>query len=405
MLEFLTKGVEFDWLENTEAAWTLLAFGLWNAPAEIRQDLTMPERTSRIRWLFRFVAFASTFTIFWVLFDRSGAGPPSAPPSALYMALPLGVAALVCVAIGVINHALLRPVSIRLLWRHQSQFSGIYVAKYFGIFAKHGLRVDIHPAIPNRVDSALDHFGGCHFAIVSSTDVVKARATGIKIRAIHVIVPEPAIAFLTRQESDIYSFADFKGKRISYRKGYEESDTLKMMLHSVGLAITDIESVIGLVDCEEFIDGTADVVAGHEAIEPMALAHQQIFVRRIQPILKGHPVFADTLVTAEQVISATPSVARGMACAIQEGWDSVAQSSGNGIDATLYLQKDYSASNRSFQREIQDAMIGLRGGTRILPGSLQPFGMREADWIPIIQGMEDAGIVQRGLRPTEMYWH
>ena len=404
LLELASQQTRLNPAGHTEAAWTLLAFGLWNAPASLRQDISKPERSDRIKIIFYSVAFATTFVIFWTLFEQSSDEPTSAEISTFYVGIPLVLAAAACFIIGAINYALLKPTSVRLLWRHQSQFSGIYVAKYFGYFAMHGLKVDIKPADPTAINSALDHFGGCHFAIVSSTDVVKARANGIKMRAIQVIVPEPAISFLARQETDIRDFSDFKGKRVAYRKGYEEGDVLRVMLHSVGLGLVDIIAASGGVDCEEFIDGTADIVAGHEAIEPLALARRQIFVRTIQPVLHGRPIFADTLVTTEQTIRVIPSLARGMSAAVQAGWESVAENPRRGIDATLYEQRDYSQENRAFQSEIQDAMLGLRGDSRMLPRSLLPFGTKEADWLPIINGMEAAGLVQPGLRPSEMYW-
>ena len=41
------------------------------------------------------------------------------------------------------HNSLLKNVTIRLLWKHQSQFAGIYAAQESGIFQKAGLNVKI----------------------------------------------------------------------------------------------------------------------------------------------------------------------------------------------------------------------------------------------------------------------
>lgn len=404
-LENIVRAVPVSMAEYTEAAWSLLAFGLWNAPAAIRVHASNRQRTAQVRLFLYSVSVIVTFIIFWVIFDTAGSTLSQPRPEPLYAVLPILLAAVSCLLIAAINEALLVDVSIRLLWVHQAQFSGIYVAKYYGLFAERGLRVRVVPADPFTANSALDRFGGhSQFAILSSTDVVKARDRNIKVRAILVIVPEPAIVFFVPEGQSVGDYGDFKGMRVAFRSGYEEADILKMMLLRHGLSLDDVVQTHGSIDCSELIKGKVDIAAGHEAIEPLVLAKRGLFVRTLPPTINGSPVFADTLVTTEAVIRAIPHIVRAVASGVASGWEMVAAHPERGLAGTLYEQGNYSIENRELQEAVQGNMLGLRGApTRA--ANLLPFGMKEEDWIPIIQGMREAGIIAGDPKASEMFWY
>jgi ABC-type nitrate/sulfonate/bicarbonate transport system substrate-binding protein len=389
---------------HDDAAWTLLAFGLWNAPSAIRIHLSNPQKTARVRLFIYSVSLVVTFIVFWVIFDAGDSKLPAGSwPDSPW--IPIGLAALACLTVGAINERLLISISLRLLWAHQSQFSGIYLAKYYGIFAAHGLAIRIEPSDPFAVNSALDRFGGrSQFAILSSTDVVKARDRNFKVRSILVIVPEPAIIFFVREDGPITSYADLKGKRVAFRSGYEEADVLKIMLHSYGLSISDVVQSNCSVDCRELRDGDVDVAAGHEAVEPLVLAQAGVYIRTLPSTLNGHPIFADTLVTTEAVIRAAPHLVRATAAAISAGWDAVAIDPERGIAATLFEQRDYSTNNADLQRAVQSNMLGLLRGRQGATLDRPPFGAQDSDWQPIIDAMKAAGIIKTEVNAGELFW-
>lgn len=248
---------------------------------------------------------------------------------------------------------MLLPVTLRLLWRHQAQFAGVYAAHFRGVFARNGIKVDVRPADPETLNPAL---GGLEqFSIVSSTDVVKARDRGFQLRAVHVIVPSAAIVFIALESSPIRSIKDFKVKRIAFRRDYEEADALKVMLSESDLDFGDVVHFTSDLSVDSLVNGKSDIVSGHQAIEPIQLKLKSTYVRLFAATYKERPLFVDTLVTNDQFIRTKPQVARAMAKSVSSGWALVAMQSNFGLNSTLYFQSDYRAGNIELQKLIQNS--------------------------------------------------
>jgi ABC-type nitrate/sulfonate/bicarbonate transport system substrate-binding protein len=400
---------DFSWNRLAEAFWVMFAFALWNVPSFIRQHLRNPSLT--YRWRVSFYAFAAiiTFIIFWELSVRHTLLPSQALPiDDLQLAfIPLLLTLLISIIVGVINYSLLVETRLRLIWSHQAQFAGIYMAYYLGRFTEAGLRIEIEPAEPTKDNPALDRFGGYNsFAIVSSTDIPKARDRGVKMRAISVIVPEKTVVFLAPEQSGIECVADFQGKKVAFREGYEEADLLKIMLKKNGLTIRDVEAVPIGQDWGALFDGFADIVAGYEAMEPIQYAQAGMFVRTFAAEWEGHPLFGDTLVTNEEIIRAQPEVVRAVVNAVETGWLDAAIDPSSSVSATLFFMRDYREDDTKLQRASLNCMLGLRCAQRSTGTSVSliPFGMADEDWKPILSAMEDANLIAKGQKAVDMYW-
>lgn len=226
------------------------------------------------------------------------------------------------------------------------------------------------------------------------------------MRAILVIVPEAAVVFLAPDQSGIKCVADFQGKKVAFREGYEEADLLKIMLKKNGLTIQNVERVLIGHDWGALLDGSADIVAGYEAMEPILYAQAEMFVRIFAPEWEKHPLFADTLVTNEEIIRAQPEVVRAVVSAVEAGWMDVAIAPSSGVFATQSFMQDYSEYNAKLQSASLNCMLGLRRAQRSTGTSVSliPFGMSDEDWKPILSAMEEANLIAKGQKAVDMYW-
>lgn len=167
------------------------------------------------------------------------------------------------------HNKLLRLISVRLLWKHQSQFAGIYSAKENGIYESRGLKVNVHSA-----DISLNSvyaFDGSDddFAIVAGMDVIRMRDKNQKVRSILPIVSVNPFTVIAHDTGDISSITDLKGKRVAIQVGYETEIYFRELLKVFGLSLdNDFEQVIAGYDYSLFYEKKVDIWLGYDGHEP-----------------------------------------------------------------------------------------------------------------------------------------
>lgn len=403
-LRTILHGVDFDYLANVDAAWILFILSLWNVSGSIRPNKQKEVNIFKAKVIFTSLAIILTFFVLWYLPEIKNISIRMAKDNLLIViSMPILLIILLGIILGIVNYYFLTPINIKLHWYHQAQFSGIYTAYLYGIFANNGIRINIVSADPLKDQPAVDRFGVFNqFAIVSGTDVPKARDRNIRLRCIKVITPSPVNVFIVPEDSTIKTIADFKGKRILYRPGYEEADILKIILLSSGLTISDIRNV-DFKSTDLYSIGTNfDITAGHEAVEPLQLASKNIYTKTFSAFFSDKPIFGDVVVTTEQVITTMPNVVRAMAKSIDDGWNMVSVHPERGLKACSYFCENWSTEEEQLQKAIQDAMLGFRGLNTA--NNFVEFGMQDSDWIPVIDALKATNSICSELRASDMYW-
>ena len=125
----------------------------------------------------------------------------------------LGVLAAVC--LGLATQALaLDKVSLRLVWVHQAQFAGFYMAQDEKIYQAHNLSVEIKPGGPGISFRKELLAGRCQFAGAWLSAGIEARAQGEPILHLAQVIQRSALLLVAFKHRGINTIKDLNGRRV-----------------------------------------------------------------------------------------------------------------------------------------------------------------------------------------------
>jgi putative hydroxymethylpyrimidine transport system substrate-binding protein len=134
---------------------------------------------------------------------------------------------------------------VRLLldWFVNPDHAALVIAKERGLFARHGLDVElIAPADPNAPPK-LVAAGQAEYAVSYQPTLQMLVAEGLPLVRVGVLVAQPLNSLVALESSAVKTIADFKGKKIGFSvSGFEEA-VLGAMLESAGLTLKDVTLV------------------------------------------------------------------------------------------------------------------------------------------------------------------
>ncbi|MCB2185275.1 MAG: ABC transporter substrate-binding protein [Deltaproteobacteria bacterium] len=111
--------------------------------------------------------------------------------------------------------AALDRVVLRLLWRHQAQFAGIYLAQDAGIYRQYGLEVEVKPSGPGISPLGELQEGKCDFALTWLTDALTTCDSGGKVVNLAQLLQRSAMLLVAHADEDITRISELAGRRVS----------------------------------------------------------------------------------------------------------------------------------------------------------------------------------------------
>ena len=131
---------------------------------------------------------------------------------------------------------------VRLLldWFVNPDHAALVIAKQRGLFAKHGLDVElIAPADPNAPPK-LVAAGQAEYAVSYQPTLQMLVAEGLPLVRVGVLVAQPLNSLVALEDGPVKTIADFKGRKIGYSfAGFEEA-LLGAILEKAGLTLKDV---------------------------------------------------------------------------------------------------------------------------------------------------------------------
>src|SRR3982751_206944 len=131
-------------------------------------------------------------------------------------------------------------VTILLDWFLNPDHAALVIAKTQGIFAKHGLDVELvvpsDPSAPPRLVAA----GKGDYAVSYQPQLQMMVADKVPLVRVGVLVAQPLNALVVLADGPIKKIADLKGKKIGFSVAGFEEVTLAAMLETNGLKLTDV---------------------------------------------------------------------------------------------------------------------------------------------------------------------
>src|SRR5208337_216425 len=108
----------------------------------------------------------------------------------------------------------LKKASLMPLWSPQAQFAGYYVALDRGIFARHGIDLEILKAGPGHSPAQALKNGTADFAVLWLTTALQYRSTGTKLVNLAQIIQRSSMMLISKKSSGIRTITDMNGKKV-----------------------------------------------------------------------------------------------------------------------------------------------------------------------------------------------
>ncbi|MCX6073226.1 MAG: ABC transporter substrate-binding protein [Campylobacterales bacterium] len=208
---------------------------------------------------------------------------------------------------------------MQLLWLHQFQFAGYYMAKEKGYYRESGLDVEIKPYRPG-IDIASDVMNKRSTYGVGGSSLIIERGKGKKITFLMSTLQSSPLIFLTTQKSNIRTVSDLKGKRIMTVPGADVAVALYAMMHREGVATDDLIYLKDSFDVNDLINNKTDIMMGYESNEPFSLKEQGVSYTIFDPKKYGFDFYNDILYTSSDEAEKYPLRTAQFRDASLKGW-------------------------------------------------------------------------------------
>jgi putative hydroxymethylpyrimidine transport system substrate-binding protein len=216
----------------------------------------------------------------------------------------------------------LQHLTVLLDWFPNADHVPIYAAQQKGIFAKHGLKIELLPPSDPSAPLKLVAAGKYPLAVNYQPSVTMARSQGLPVKAIGVLVEHPLNTISFLKASGIQTPADLKGKTIGYAVAPLDVVLFETIAREAGLAKGDYELInIGFNITPSLLSGKVQAVIGaywNYEINELALeGHPAGYF----PLEKhGVPDFYELVVISNDTfLQQEPETARRFMAAVQEG--------------------------------------------------------------------------------------
>ena len=213
----------------------------------------------------------------------------------------------------------LTPVSLQLIWKHQFQFAGYYMAQQKGFYRNAGINLTIHE-YENAIDPVQEVTSGRRDFAIGRSTVLAQKIKGAGIIALLSAYQSSPLMLLTTAESGISTPQDLYDKRIMMTADAENQVEVLAMLHRAGVQRADFIRQDHSFDVASLIKGETDAMASYLSNEPFQLDQLGIDYHIIHPKDFGFSMYSDLLITSETFLHEQPELVESFRQATIEGW-------------------------------------------------------------------------------------
>ncbi|MBE0497901.1 MAG: ABC transporter substrate-binding protein [Campylobacterales bacterium] len=240
---------------------------------------------------------------------------------------------------------------LQLMWQHQFQFAGYYMAKELGYYKDAGIDLEIRPYdFSINLVSAIEN-KEVDFAIGRSSLLIHA-SEGKDIVALGALFQHSPLMLILRDDSGINTIEELKGKRIMLSHETKDSASILAMLSSKGLTQKEIQLPSHSFDLENLINGKADAMAAYVSNEPFIMADRGIGYKIFHPKDYGFDFYSDILFTSSAFIKKNPKLTEEFYEATLKGWKYAFE---HIVETAELIHRHYNTQNKTLLQLIREA--------------------------------------------------
>lgn len=250
----------------------------------------------------------------------------------------------------------LKPVTLRLNWKHQYEFAGYYAAKEKGYYKEAGLDVTIQE-FEHGIDVIEEVLSGNVEFGVFYSELLLASMNGKPVSMLanfQKYSPEVLVA-----RPDIRLPIDLKGRRVMGGEHELRGANLGAMFKQFDISVDDFVNVPHTYSIEQFSSGDVDAMVVFLSNEIYHLDKHNIKYNVLSPFSFGIPSYGGNLFTSTELTSADPTLVRKFRNASILGWQYAVDHPDELIDIILtHYSQEKSLEALQFEAaQIRKAML------------------------------------------------
>ena len=210
-------------------------------------------------------------------------------------------------------------ISVQLLWKHQFQFAGYYMAIEKGFYADENLEVNLKEFdfSIDLVDEVIQ--GNSQFGVARTSLLIDKNA-GADVVALFAAYQQSPLMLLTRKDSGILLSSDLKNKNVMITNDAKKVGELLAMLLQAGITVSDFKQQRHSYNVQDLIDGNTDAMASYVSNEPYLMEKQGVDYNVIHPKDYGFDMYSDILFSSREFIEQNPDLTDKFYRASMRGW-------------------------------------------------------------------------------------
>ncbi|MDY3203583.1 MAG: ABC transporter substrate-binding protein [Arcobacter sp.] len=231
------------------------------------------------------------------------------------------------------------------MWLDQFQFAGFYIAKEKGFYEDIGLDVELkkYNSSINVLDEVLNKradFG------TNSSSLIIDKSNGNDIVLLGSVFQSSPLILLALKDSKLQYLEDIKNKTLMISKEQQRFATLKSMLSSKGVELSDMKLIEHSYGVDDLINKKADVMLAYTTNEPFLLKEKGYESTIFNPKDYGFDFYEEIIFTSKEFAKENPKLVKDFYKATIKGWEYAFEN----IDETVNLiYKKYNSQNKSLQ--------------------------------------------------------
>jgi putative hydroxymethylpyrimidine transport system substrate-binding protein len=283
-------------------------------------------------------------------------------------------------------------LTLLLDWFVNPNHAPIVLAQQRGLFAKHGLEVEIiepaDPSAPPRLIAA----GQGDIAVSYQPSFTRAVKNGIPVVRAGTLIATPLNTLTVLADGPIKTLADLKGRTIGYSGSGIQDIMFRTMLKSVGLTEKDVNLVsVNFALTIGLVSGRVDaIIGGYRNFEAFEIEIAGKKPKMFFPEEAGVPAYDELIYVVKQERFADPKFDRFFA-AIEE--------------ATVLLLNDPADSWQRFVKahpKLDDELNRKAWGETLRRFQAAPRAVDAERYLRVAEFMRAGGIIDK-VEPIERY--
>ena len=244
-------------------------------------------------------------------------------------------------------------ISLQLLWKHQFEFAGFYMAKEKGFYKDEGLELtikefDFGVNIVNDVMSRKTDIG------IGRSSLVLNKLNGIDLVLLNALYQSSPYVLVSKERNDLQSVSDFIDKKIMLSDDLESVAAISSMMRIQNIKEDDYKNIPHSFNIDDLIEDKVDLITTYASNEPYYLKEKEIKYKVFDPKDYGFDFYADIIFSSEEYLLEKPENIEKFQAASLKGWEYAF----NNIEETVELiLSKYNTQNRTKEALIYEAKV------------------------------------------------